>query len=152
MWSKYLSLYIFEPEVNVHILIKLNNFYGYNVSIIRVKICPRGKMIQYHQFVFYLNTHFYSSLINIGSISSYSASDPLQSHHLLGCNTTNINSSFNSLLSSLRFPNLECQVKSLIKIIILGSSSSKLSSRLTLLKLILTISISSELNTASVEY
>ena len=44
-----------------------------------------------------------NSSINIGSISFFSSSDTYQSHHLLGCHATCINSSFNSFLSALRF-------------------------------------------------
>ena len=85
-----------------------------------------------------LPTHFYNSLINIGSISFFSSFDTHQSHHLLECHAVNISSSLNSFLSSLRFSNLVSQAKSLIIIIIvLGSSSSTLSSRLILLRSIL---------------
>ena len=84
-----------------------------------------------------LPTHFYNSLINIGSISFFSSFDTHQSHHLLECHAVNISSSLNSFLSSLRFSNLVSQVKSLIITIVLGSSSSTLSSRLILLRSIL---------------
>ena len=56
---------------------------------------------------------FNNSSVNIGSISFFSSSDTHQSHHLLGCPPTGINSSFNSFLSALRFSNLICQTKSL---------------------------------------
>ena len=65
-----------------------------------------------------------------------------QSRHLLGYHAININSSFNYFLTSLHFSNLTFQAKSLIRIIVLGSSSLKLSSRLILLRSILTTPIS----------
>ena len=52
-------------------------------------------------------------------------------HDLLGCHAIGINSSFNSFLSDLRFSNLICQAKSLIWMIVSGSSATWLvSSRL----------------------
>ena len=56
-------------------------------------------------------TLFYNSSINIGSISFFSSSDMHQTHHLLGCHATGINSSYNSFLGALRFSNLICQDK-----------------------------------------
>ena len=38
-------------------------------------------------------THFYNSSIKIGSISFFSSSDTQKFNHLLGCHTTDINSS-----------------------------------------------------------
>ena len=49
--------------------------------------------------------------MNIGSITFFSSSDTHQSHHLLGCHATGINSSLNSFLSALRLSNLICQDK-----------------------------------------
>ena len=43
----------------------------------------------------------------------FSSSDTHQSHHLLRCHATGINSSFNSFLSALRFSKLICQAKKL---------------------------------------
>ena len=70
-----------------------------------------------------------------------------QSHHPLGCHATGINSSLIFFSSSLHFSNLICQVKSLIRIIVSGSTPSKLLSRLILLKSILRIPISLQENT-----
>ena len=50
-----------------------------------------------------LPTHFYNSSINIGSISFFSPSDMHQSHHLLGCHATGINSLLNSFFKFLAF-------------------------------------------------
>ena len=56
------------------------------------------------------NTHFYNSSINMGSVCFFSLSDTQQSHHLLGCHATRINSSSNFFLS---FSNLICLTKTL---------------------------------------
>ena len=100
------------------------------------------KMSWYHHFLYYQHTHYKFS-INIGSISFFSSSDTQQSHHLLGCGVTGINSLFNSCLSALHFSNLIYQDKSMTRI--------KLSLTLILLGSILTIPISLYLNTASPE-
>ena len=54
----------------------------------------------------------------------FSSFDTQKFHHLLGCHAISINFSCNSFLSALRFSNLICQAKSLIRIIVSGSSSS----------------------------
>ena len=72
--------------------------------------------------------------IEIGSISFSSYYDTQKFHHLLGCHAISINSSL-LFLSVLRFLNLICKAKSLIRITVSGSSSSKLLSRLILLNL-----------------
>ena len=53
-----------------------------------------------------IDTNFYNCSINIGSIPLLSTPDMHQSHDLLVCHITGINSSFNSSLSTLRFSNL----------------------------------------------
>ena len=93
------------------------------------------------------DAHFYNSSLKIGSIYFFSSSDMYQSHHPLGCHATGINSSLIFFSSSLHFSNLICQVKSLIRIIVSGSTPSKLLSRLILLKSILRIPISLQENT-----
>ena len=95
--------------------------------------------------------HFYNSLINIGSITFFSSSYMHQSHHLSRCHATGIKSSLNSFLNSCGFVNLICQAKSLIRIIVSGSSSSNLSSKLMLLRSILRMPIPLQLNMASPE-
>ena len=72
----------------------------------------RGEMFQYPPIVYYRRT-LYNSSINIGSISFFLSTDTRQSHHLLGCHVTSMNSSFNSFLRALRFSDLICQVKGL---------------------------------------
>ena len=67
-------------------------------------------MFQYSPFVYYRRILFNFS-INIGSISFFSSSDTHQSHHLLVCHATGINSSFNSFLSASHFSNLVCLIK-----------------------------------------
>ena len=94
-------------------------------------------------------THFYNYLKNNGSISFFSSSDMHQSHHLSACHATGIISALNSFLKFFLFLKLICQVKSLIRITISGSSSLKLSSRLILLRSILRIPVPLQLNTAS---
>ena len=90
--------------------------------------------------------------VKIGYISFFSSSDTHQPHHLLRCHVTGINSSFNSFLSALRFPNIVCQAKSLIRTMVSRSSSSwKLLSRLMLLISILRIPVSLHLNITSPE-
>lgn len=54
------------------------------------------------------DANLYNSSINTESFSFFSSSDTRQSQNLLGCHTTGINSSFDSFLSVLRFPNLVC--------------------------------------------
>ena len=56
-------------------------------------------------------------------------------HTLLQLFNTGINSSYNSFFSALRFSNLIFQAENLIRIIISGSSSSKLLSGLILILL-----------------
>ena len=114
------------------------NFFSQNVQI------PPRSILPTHTFI--------TLQIKIGSVSFFSSSDMHQFHHLSGCHATGINSSRNSILSYLRFLELICQAKSLVRIIVSGLlSSSKLSSRLILLRSILRIPISLQLNTASLE-
>ena len=77
--------------------------------------------ISIHQGAKYFNiphlyttdANFYSSSINIGSISFFASSDTHQSHHLLRCHAAGINSSLISFLSALHFSNLVCLLKNL---------------------------------------
>ena len=96
-------------------------FRGENVSIASYYIQP---------------VHFFYNSLNIESISFFSHQ---KSHHLLGYHATGINSSRIIFLSYLHFSNLICQAENLIRIIVSGSSSSKLLSRLTFLRSILRI-------------
>ena len=74
----------------------------------------------------------------------FRSSDMQKFHHLLGCHAIGI---FTYLfLSALRVLNLLCQAKGLIRILRSGSSSSKLLSRLILLKFTLRMPISSQQN------
>ena len=77
-----------------------------------------------------------ASSVKIGSISFFSCSDMQKWHHFLGCHVIGINSSLAFFLRSLRFPNLKCQAKSLIRITVSRSFSSKLLSRLIFLRCI----------------
>ena len=115
------------------------------------KICSQGAKCFNTPILYTTDTHFYNFLINVGSISFFSSSDMHQSHHLLRCHAIGISSSHNSFLRALRFSNLICQAKSLIRVIVSGLSSSKLLSRLILLRSILRITISLQLNTATPE-
>ena len=65
----------------------------------------------------------------------------------LVCHAIGTNSSFNSFLSALCFSNLICQAKRFIKIIVSGSSLSKLLSRLIILRSILRIPVLFQFNT-----
>ena len=97
-------------------------------------------------------THFYNFSINIGSISFFSSSDMHQFHHLSGYHATGINSLLNSFFKFFSFYKFNMPGQSLIRIIVSGSSSSKLSSKLILLRSILSILISLQLNAASPEH
>ena len=79
----------------------------YKLGLIKVLIPQEKKRFQYFPSVYYRCT-LYNSPINIRYISFFSCSDTHQFHHLLGCNATGINSSFNSFLSALCFSNLIC--------------------------------------------
>ena len=76
------------------------------------------KCFNTHQ-LYTVNTHFYNSSINVGSISFFLSSHMDQSHHPLGRHATGINSSLNSFLSSLRFSNLICLIVGKIKTILI---------------------------------
>ena len=74
-------------------------------------------MFQYLHSIYYRHT-FYNSSISIGSICFFSKPDMHQSNHVLRCDDTGINSSFNFFLSTLLFSDLTWQTKSLtIKVI-----------------------------------
>ena len=76
-------------------------------------------------------SQLFNTSINLGSNSFFSSSDMHQFHHLSRCHATGINFSLHfTFSSSFRFPNLICQAKSVIRIIVSGSCSSKLLSRL----------------------
>ena len=83
------------------------------------------------------DTHFYNSSIKMGSISFFSSSDTRKFHHVLEFHAISINSSLKSLkfftslqlilhllLNVLCLSNLICKAKSLIGIIVSGSSFS----------------------------
>ena len=72
-----------------------------------------------------IDAHWKHYSIKIGSISFLSTSDMQKFHHLLGCHSVGINSSLIFYLSALRFLNLLCQAKNLVRIIVSESSSSK---------------------------
>ena len=59
------------------------------------------------------NPNFYNYSINIGSIYFFSSSDMNQSHNLIECHATGINSLLICIVSSLRFSNLMCLIKKL---------------------------------------
>ena len=67
-----------------------------------------------HTLDFILLTHFYNSSINIGSVSFFSRSETHQSHHLLGCHATGINSLLIYFLNALCFSNLICLIKAVL--------------------------------------
>ena len=71
----------------------------------RAKYNPRGLNIP---ILHTTDTHFYNSSTNIGSISLLSFFGRHQSQYPLGCHVIDINSSLNSVLSSLRFSYLIC--------------------------------------------
>ena len=81
----------------------------------------------------------------------FSSSDMQKFDHLLGCHAIGINSSLIFFFSALDFLNLLCLAKSQIIIIVSGSSSSKLLSRLILLRFTLRIPISLQQNVTSPE-
>ena len=76
----------------------------------------------------------------------YKDSDMEKLQHLLGCHAISINSLLGSFLIALRLSNLKYQAKSAIRIMVSGSSSSKLLSILIFLKSILRIPSSSQEN------
>ena len=94
-----------------------------------------------------INQKHYS--VAIGSISFFLTSGIQKFHHILGCHVIGINSSLIFSSSALHFLTLLCQAKSLIRIVVSGSSSSKLLSRLILLRFTLKIPISSQKNVPS---
>ena len=59
------------------------------------------------------NPNFYNYSINIGFIYFFSSSDMNQSHNLIECHATGINSLLICIVSSLRFSNLMCLIKKL---------------------------------------
>ena len=102
-----MHLYQNQERKKMEILAKISELY-------QVSRCSQNTLILYTLKVL---------LGKNGSISFFSSSGKNQSYQLLGCHTITINSSlmffYNSLLiyflSSLRFSNLICQAKSLIK-------------------------------------
>ena len=85
-------------------------------------------IIQIFSPIWYEKNFYHSPTLSvkIGFNFFYSSSDMHQSHHLVGCQATGINSLLRSFLYALRCLSLLCQTKSLIWIIVSGSSSSKL--------------------------
>ena len=64
--------------------------------------------------------------VKIGSISFFWSSGKQKFHHLLGCYAIVINSPLIFFSNTLRFLNLLCEAKSLIRTIVSGLSLSKL--------------------------
>ena len=67
----------------------------YKLGLINLWIPQKAKYFN-TPHLYTTDPSFYNSSINIVSLSFYSSSDTHQSHHLLGCHATGINSSFNS--------------------------------------------------------
>ena len=73
--------------------------FNQNVPITPNCILPRHSSTKFFNFpiLYTIDTFFYSSSINFGSISFYSSSDIHKPYHLLGCHTTGLNCLFNFL-------------------------------------------------------